>query len=145
MYEVNGKDGTLFVTCQVVKQGVDYRKIIEASYSSGMPHSIFPYDHIESSFTKEMFADTEPVFFDIPNSGKSAIEFYALDVVSLVIGNDIVLGNQRIWISFDPMITDGIIGYDILSQLTRMSVAGSGKELFFNSLREFKEYAKLHL
>jgi len=142
MYKINEESGTLHVTCQIVKQGINYHKQIEASYSSGMPYSIFPYDQIEPSFTREMFKDAEKMMFSIPNSDNTAFEFFALDVVSFVIGKDIVLGNQRIWISFDEAITESVIGYDILSQVSRMSIAGTGQELFFNSATELTEYAK---
>lgn len=142
MYKVDGDAGTLHVSCQIVKRGVNYHKQIEASYSSGISHSIFPYDSIESSFTKDMFEDADRIIFSIPNSDNTAYEFYALDVVSFVIGKDIVLGNQRIWISFDEAITEGIIGYDILSQVSRLSLAGTGRELFFNSASELIEYVK---
>lgn len=142
MYKVDGESGTLYVSCQIVNKGVNYHKKIEASYSSGMPYSIFPYEHIESSFTKEMFDKAEKKMLSIPNSDNTAIECFALDVVSFVIGKDIVLGNQRIWISFDAAITESVIGYDILSQVSRFSLAGTGYELFFNSGAELIEYAR---
>ena len=145
MYKVNGESGTLHVSCQIVNHGVNYHKRIEASYSSGVPYSIFPCDHIESSFTKETLAEADRKMFTLPNSDNTTIELFALDVLSFVIGKDIVLGNQRIWVSFDEAITDSVIGYDILSQVSRPSIAGEGYELFFNSATELSEYVEANL
>lgn len=71
--------------------------------------------------------------------GVMASKFYRFNVDRLALGN-VDLGTQDIWITFDENVTTNVVGYDILSQVTRASLANSGEELFFTSYSELKQY-----
>ena len=136
MYSVKLKDNRITVQCNIIKNGK--LKFIRAVYDTGAKYSCFRASYISSDLNeKELMGHDEKLLAGFV--GTTASKFYQFHVERLALGN-VDLGAQEIWITFDENVTTNVIGYDILSQVTRASLAHSGVELFFSSYDEFKQY-----
>ena len=136
MYKVKLNDNRIVVQCNVLRNGKV--KFIGAVYDTGAKYSCFRAAYISTGMTENDFLDKEEKLL----SGfvkSSASKFYRLQVDRFAVGN-IDLGTQDIWITFDERVTSNVVGYDIISQVTRASLANSGEECFFSSNIELKQY-----
>ena len=130
------KDNRITVQCNIIKNGK--LKFIRAVYDTGAKYSCFRASYISSDLNeKELMGHDEKLLAGFV--GTTASKFYQFHVERLALGN-VDLGAQEIWITFDENVTTNVIGYDILSQVTRASLAHSGVELFFSSYDELKQY-----
>ena len=130
------KDNRITVQCNILKTGK--LKFIRAVYDTGAKYSCFRAAYISSSLCEEdVMGNEEKLLAGFV--GVMASKFYRFNVDRLALGN-VDLGTQDIWITFDENVTTNVIGYDILSQVTRASLANSGEELFFTSYSELKQY-----
>ena len=136
MYSVKLKDNRITVQCNMLKSGK--LKFIRAVYDTGAKYSCFRASYISSYLTEEDLTGHEEKLL-AGFVGTAASKFYQLHVERLALGN-VDLGAQEIWITFDENVTTNVIGYDILCQVTRASLANSGEELFFTSYSELKQY-----
>ena len=136
MYSVKLKDNRITVQCNMLKSGK--LKFIRAVYDTGAKYSCFRASYISSYLNEESLTGHEEKLL-AGFVGTVASKFYQFHVERLALGN-VDLGAQEIWITFDENVTTNVIGYDILSQVTRASLAHSGVELFFSSYDEFKQY-----
>ena len=136
VYSVKLKDNRIIVQCNILNRGK--LKFIRSVYDTGAKYSCFRASYIASNMTeKELLGHEEKLLCGFV--GVVASKFYRLHVESLAFGN-IDLGEQDIWITFDENVTMNVIGYDIISQISRVSIANSCEELFFSSTTELKRY-----
>ena len=136
MYSVKLKDNRITVQCNMLNSGK--LKFIRAVYDTGAKYSCFRASYINSSMTEEEIIGNEEKLL-AGFVGTTASKFYRFYVERFALGN-VDLGAQDIWITFDENVTTNVVGYDILSQVTRASLANSDEELFFSSYSELKEY-----
>ena len=135
------RDNRITVQCNIIKN--EKLKFIRAVYDTGAKYSCFRASYISSSLNEEeMMGHDEKLLAGFV--GTAASKFYQFHVDRLALGN-VDLGAQDIWITFDENVTTNVIGYDILSQVTRASMANSGEELFFSSYSELKKYIDLKI
>ena len=70
--------------------------------------------------------------------GDYSAVFYRYDVRQFTVGN-IDMGSQTIWVTFDPNITDSILGTDILQQTTFLHRKNNDL-IFFSDENELRNY-----
>ena len=139
MYSVKLKDNRITVQCNILKNGK--LKFIRAVYDTGAKYSCFRASYIDSAMLEEKIIGHEKKLL-AGFVGATVSKFYRFHLEGFALGN-VNLGAQDIWITFDENVTTNVVGYDVLSQVTRASLANSGEEIFFSSRAELKQYIDL--
>ena len=136
MYSVKLKDNRITVQCNMLRSGK--LKFIRAVYDTGAKYSCFRASYIDSTLKENDLTGQEEKLL-AGFVGTTASKFYRFHVDKFALGN-VDLGAQDIWITFDENVITNVVGYDVLTQVTRASFANSGEELFFTSCLELKQY-----
>ena len=136
MYSVSLIDNRITVQCNILK---DKRiKFIEAVYDTGARYTCFHASFLDSSLKEEDFRDVERKALS-GFVGNQASIFYKFEVDRFAFGN-IDLSSQSVWVTFDPDVTSNVVGFDIIRQISRLSIADMDEVCFFESLAELKQY-----
>lgn len=136
MYSANLDDNRVTVQCNILN---DHRlKFIDAIYDTGARYTCFQAYLLDSNLLEDGFSDYESKLLS-GFVGNDASRFYRFPIERFAFGN-IDIGKQDIWITFDERVTSNVVGYDIIKQITRASIAGSDRECFFMNVSELKDY-----
>ena len=136
MYCVNLQDNRVVVKCNVIYD--ERMKFLSAVYDTGARYTCFRANILNAALHESDFRDAESKFLT-GFVGDEASKFYRCTVERFAFGN-IDLGQQDVWITFDPRVTTNLVGYDVIRQLTRASIGASDRENFFASEEELKDF-----
>lgn len=136
MYSANLDNNRVTVQCNVLNN--KRMKFIDAIYDTGARYTCFQAYLLDSALEENSCTLLESKCLS-GFVGDDVSKFYRYSVEKFAFGN-IDLGKQDVWITFDDRVTSNVVGYDIIKQLTRASIGGSDKEVFFSGLAELKAY-----
>ena len=86
---------------------------------TGAKHTCCSYKTIDFTLNEDSFADADVKILGGIVSG-AEIRFYKLHAAQFTVGN-ISMGERDIWITFDDLATDDVLGMDILQDITFIS------------------------
>ena len=136
MYCVNLQDNRIVVSCNILNEGKI--RFLSVTYDTGARYSCFRADLLSGALKETDCAHAETKYLT-GFIGEEASLFYKYRVDKFAFGN-IDLGEQSIWITFDDRVTANLVGYDIIRQISRVSIGLSDKENFFASCEELRDY-----
>ncbi len=136
MYYANLQDNRVVVRCAVLSE--KRIKFISAVYDTGARYTCFCANILNPGLSESDLTGSETKNL-AGFISDDASKFYKYDVEQFSFGN-IVLGNQTIWITFDERVTTNLVGYDIIRQISRTSIANTDIEYFFATEDELKTY-----
>lgn len=135
VYSMNIANNRVMVRCSIYKKKNMFR-VMDAVYDTGAKNTCFSGSSLGIAFHEVKNNETKELGGFI--IGNTTI-VYKYIVENFYIGK-INLGEQVVWLSYDENTTKPVVGMDILQQVTRLSIAGSGKECFFKDKGELMAY-----
>lgn len=113
---------------------------LELVVDTGARYTCCNYKFIDTSLREDDFVNCEKKELTGFVKGKSLI-FYKYHVRQFTIGN-IDIGSQDIWITFDDLIGDAVLGMDLLSKISFLHIENISKLLFFKDTAELYQFTK---
>lgn len=116
-----------------------------AVYDTGAQQTCMPAMAIDPKLSEEDFKDADTITVggiikdESGYTDNNTLICYRMPVRDFYLGNIHITGVD-IWVTFDERITDSVVGMDILSRVTRLGIALSGRELFFKDIGEMIDY-----
>lgn len=105
-------------------------------YDTGCQKTIFVAKDLGISLSDVGPTTARPIHGLFKDRSCNVYEYYLRD---FAIGN-VFLGPQNVCVIFDEYTTDNLIGYDILKQINRASIANSNQEILFKTEAELRAY-----
>jgi len=116
-----------------------------AVYDTGAQHTCIPAMSIDPTLNEEDFKNEDIIIIggiikeESGYTTDNTVTCYRMPVRDFYLGNIHITGVD-VWVAFDARITDSVVGMDILSRVTRLGIAYSGKEIFFKDTTELLNY-----
>ena len=137
MYSVDINDNRVMIQCNFIKP-----RFLKCSavYDTGAQHTFITALSLDPNLTEDDFIDSEQITVGgLIDSQEINIIGYKIHVLNFYLGNIHITGVD-VWVTFDDRVTDNIVGMDVLCRVNRLSIAYSGKELFFKDTQEMLDY-----
>lgn len=112
MYSTNLGDNRYLVRCLTVAEDINVNKFI---IDTGAKFTCCNYGFIDKDMQENGLSDCETKLIGGLIKGEF-VKFYRYRLKQFSIGN-IDMKEQDIWITFDPRVTDIVLGMDILKQV----------------------------
>lgn len=113
-------------------------RFVSAVYDTGARYTCFRASAIDTGIKEDDCKEFESKYLS-GFIGDSFSKFYKYRIDKLAYGT-IDLGEQYIWLTFDENVTTNVVGYDIIKQVSRLSIANEDKEMFFGDVSELKQF-----
>lgn len=119
-------------------------RTVEFVVDTGARYTCVSYRKVNKLLNeKDMKGNEYKIFAGYAKDGRGIIH-YKYRINRFDIG-DIQLGEQDIWITFDPNASDSILGIDMLQQVTFLQIENMKKLMFFRNVTELRKFIQEHL
>ena len=105
---------------------------------TGAKYTCCSYRNINPELSEQMFTSAPRKCLGGLVEG-AGIWFYGYRVNQFTIGN-ISLGEREIWVTFDRLATDDVLGMDILKDVFFLNVTNRDRLIFSDKADEIREY-----
>ena len=133
MFSTRLKSDRFYIPCIVM---TDVPIIHSFIVDTGAKYTCCSYKNINRDLREEDFKDCEYRLLGGLVTG-SEIKFYKYRAKQFTVGN-INMGIRDIWITFDDLATDDVLGMDIMKDVTFLGNSNSRELLFFDDSEKDK-------
>ena len=143
LLEVSG-NGEYCVLCQFKHNSSPH--VVNFTVDSGAAYTCFNASFLGSKMTEEycklMKYETRVAYGILKKSDDLAVTLYRIPVEDFLIGKDIELHNQYVFVTFDKRFSSFLLGRDLLNQLYRYHAKESQKLCLSTNYNEIVQMVK---